>query len=265
MFSPLQIASEYFTWWLRSSNDRGHGTHSPFVYDFIEKVLLDKGSYPAYSRVETLRRQLLYSHERIQVLDLGAGSRKEGKQERKIRDIVRFSAKPRKYGQLLYRMVRHYQILEIMELGTSLGLTTAYLAYAAERGRVLTMEGAPEIANMAESNFLKLGMDNIEVVIGDFDHRLEDALSNMPSPGLIYIDGNHLKEPTLRYFDRLLPHCGEGTVLVFDDIHWSKGMQEAWQSIKMEPQVRCTIDVFFMGIVFFRNSFREKQDFMIRY
>jgi hypothetical protein len=152
-----------------------------------------------------------------------------------------------------------------MELGTSLGLTTAYLAYAAERGRVLTMEGAPEIANMAESNFLKLGMDNIEVVIGDFDHRLEDALSNMPSPGLIYIDGNHLKEPTLRYFDRLLPHCGEGTVLVFDDIHWSKGMQEAWQSIKMEPQVRCTIDVFFMGIVFFRNSFREKQDFMIRY
>jgi predicted O-methyltransferase YrrM len=256
----------YLDWWLRASNSRGHGTHSPFVYAFIENVLLDKERYPVYEQVERLRHELRQSTEKLEVLDLGAGSRIDNHQVRRVSEIVRSAAKPAKYGQLLYRTAKHFGCQQIMELGTSLGVTTAYLSAAAgEKGKVITLEGAPAIAERAKLNFQQLGLRNIEQVQGDFDEQLPLALSKMAQPDMVYIDGNHRLEPTLRYFEWFREHSGENVILVFDDIHWSRGMEEAWSKICKNPEVTCTIDLFFIGLVFFRRSFREKVDFMIRY
>jgi predicted O-methyltransferase YrrM len=219
-----------------------------------------------YGVVEEFRKELLRSNERLEVLDLGAGSRKDNKECRRVEDIVRTAAKPRKYGQLLYRMARHYGCRQILELGTSLGITTAYLsAGAGTDGKVVTIEGAPAIAEKAGVHFRKLGLDNIIQQTGDFDDRLGDAFGIMPSPDLVYIDGNHRRDPTLRYFHLFKERCGEHAILVFDDIHWSRGMEEAWAAIRKDAKVTCTIDLFHVGIVFFRSSFREKVDFMVRY
>src|SRR5688572_15500482 len=153
MYSSLQLAVKYLNYWVTASNGKGHGMHSPFVFDFITRVLNDKNNYPAYQRVEGLRRKLLQDSRLFVIEDFGAGGRFLEKHEKTINSIARNAAKSKKYGQLLFRMIKHYQPATILELGTSLGITTSYLALAKPNARLMTMEGAREIAGVARQNF----------------------------------------------------------------------------------------------------------------
>lgn len=265
MYSLPQLALRYFQYYSRAFNSKGHGMHSPFVFDFITRVLNDRTEYPAYSTVESLRKQLLKNKESIRVEDFGAGSVYRSEQQRTIRSIVRNAAKPAKYGQLLHRIVRHYQPVNILELGTSLGITSAYLACANPEGRLTTLEGAHEIALRASANLAAIGLQNVKVMEGNFDNTLPGFLDKAGQIDLAFIDGNHRKEPTLRYFDWLLAHRGNESMFIFDDIHWSREMEEAWDIICQHPAVSCSIDLFFIGIVVFRKEIREKQHFPIRF
>lgn len=239
--------------------------HSPFVFSFITKVLNDKNNYPAYEKIEALRKQLLADNTVLQVQDFGAGSSVSKTNERSIASIARHAAKPKKFGQLLHRIVAYYQPQNILELGTSLGITSCYLATAKPDSFFITMEGSPAIAQVARQNFEKLQLQNIILLPGNFDDTLATAITKTPSLDLVFIDGNHRKEPTIRYFDQLLPKVHNDTILIFDDIHWSKEMDEAWSFIKQSPSVRCTIDLFFIGIVLFRQEFKEKQNFVVKF
>jgi len=127
------------------------------------------------------------------------------------------------------------------------------------------MEGANEVAVVAINNFKSLGLQNVTVVKGNFDETLPSVISQLPSVDFAFIDGNHRREPTERYFQQLLTKTNNNSILVFDDIYWSPEMEEAWKTVREHPLVRCTIDLFFTGIVFFREEFREKQHFIIRF
>ena len=185
--------------------------------------------------------------------------------QRSVASIAKNAAKPKKFGQLLYRMVKKYQPDTIIELGTSLGITTSYLSIAKPHTKIITMEGSPAIAAAAKENFKELKLDNISLAEGNFDHTLSSVLSDLPPVDFCFIDGNHRQEPTVRYFQQLLPKMGNDSILIFDDIHWSKEMEQAWETIKQHDAVRCSIDLFFIGIVFFRQGFKEKQHFEIRF
>ncbi|MBZ4191681.1 class I SAM-dependent methyltransferase [Niabella sp. 3A5MI-3] len=239
--------------------------HSPFVFEFITRVMNDFTRYPDYDKVESLRRKLKKDPAVLIVDDFGAGSAKTKSSARKVASIAKNAAKPAKFGQLMYRMVRHYGAKHILEMGTSLGITTAYLAAAAPDARVITMEGAPAVADLARSNFADLGLKNIELVEGNFDDTLPAVLEKMPKLDLVFLDGNHRQEPTERYFRQLLPHTHEETLLIFDDIHWSSGMEAAWKTVVSDAAVTCDIDLFYIGIVSFRKAFKEKQQFAIRF
>jgi predicted O-methyltransferase YrrM len=265
MDSPLQLAAKYFKYWITASNGKGHGMHSPFVFDFITKVMNDKNNYPAYQNVESLRKQLLRDSRLFIVEDFGVGGKFLKKYEKSINSIARNAAKSKKYGQLLFRVVKHYQPSTILELGTSLGITTSYLSLAKPDARLITMEGAKEIALVAKRNFSDLEIRNIEIIEGNFDNTLSSVVHDMPVIDFAFIDGNHRQEPTERYFKELLVKTNNDSTLVFDDIHWSSGMEEAWKVIKNHPSVTCSIDLFFIGIVFFRKEFKEKQHFVIRF
>lgn len=265
MYSKGQLAAKYFSYYLKASNGKGHGMHSPFVYDFIINVLNDDRDFYTYDAVEEIRKQLLKDERVITVDDFGAGSTKLVSSERKVCDIARSSLKPKKYAQLLFRMVNYYQPKTILELGTSLGITTAYLAMAGKQSTIITMEGADVIAAIAQTNFKNLGLNNIELVKGNFDETLSSVVRCLLSIDFAFIDGNHRKEPTLHYFEQLLLVTNNDTIIVFDDIHWSEEMEAAWKQIKKHPQVTTTIDLFFIGIVLLRNEFKEKQHFTIRY
>jgi len=265
MYSPLQLAIKYFNYWLTSSNGKGHGMHSPFVFEFIVKVLNDKTVYPEYGKVEALRDQLLNDNSVLEVEDFGAGSTVDKKSKRTISSIAKNAAKPKKFGQLLFRMVKHYQPATILELGTSLGITTSYLSMARHETRLITMEGSKEITDIAKRNLKNLEIRNVEIIEGNFDDTLSSIVRGLSTVSFSFIDGNHRKEPTERYFKEILVKTNNDSILVFDDIHWSSEMEAAWETIKKDAAVTCSIDLFFIGIVFFRKEFKEQQHFVIRF
>jgi predicted O-methyltransferase YrrM len=265
MFSKWQLATKYLRYYLNASNGKGHGTHSPFIFHFITKILGDRQQYPAYEKVETLRKQLQKDQALLNIEDLGAGSSVSKTQQRSIASITRHAAKPAKFGQLLYRMVKAYQPSHILELGTSLGITTSYLSLGKPDARIITLEGAAEVAAVATKNFKDLQLQNISLLEGNFDDTLSSAINKLSTIDLCFIDGNHRQEPTERYFRQLLPALHNDSILIFDDIHWSHEMEIAWKTIRDHPLVTCSVDLFFIGIVFFRREFKEKQEFVIRF
>ncbi len=202
----------------------------------------------------------------ITVQDYGAGSVIDKKDQRSLASIAKNAVKPKKFGQLLFRMARHYQPAVILELGTSLGITTSYLSLARPTARIITLEGARSIAEVARNNFEKvLPLKNISVVEGNFENTLAAVLENEKEVDMAFIDGNHRREPTERYFQQLLAKTHNESILLFDDIHWSREMEEAWETIKSHPSVRGSIDLFFTGIILFRKEFKEKRHFVIRF
>ena len=265
MYSLVKIASKYIRYFLFASNGKGHGVHSPFVFDFIKNVLNDKRQFYAYESVEGVRKQMITDDTVLTIRDFGAGSAVSKNNQRKVNSIARASLKPARYGQLLFRIVNYYKGKTIVELGTSLGITTAYLASANALGKVLTFEGADEVANLAIKNFEYLGLNNIEVIEGNFDHTLNGTLHKLSSVDLAFVDGNHRKQPTLNYFYQLLEKANETSIFIFDDIHWSRTMEEAWVEIRDHSSVTVTIDLFFIGLVFFRPEQKKKQHFTIRF
>ncbi|MEO6916292.1 MAG: class I SAM-dependent methyltransferase [Chitinophagaceae bacterium] len=265
MYSPFTLAAKYARYYFTAANGKGHGIHSPFVFEFVQKILNDRTRYPEYLRVEELRRDLVKDHGSIEVLDLGAGSTVTSGSSRTVSQIARHAAKPRKFGQLLFRMARFYQPSGIFELGTSLGISTAYLALGNSAAVTISIEGSPLIAEKARLNLKQLRLTSAKIITGNFETQLGVVLPGLESPGMVFIDGNHRKLPTIDYFHQVLPYMQTGSILIFDDIHWSREMEEAWEVIKCHPDVKLTVDLFFVGIIFFRSEFLVKQHFAIRF
>ena len=265
MYSSLQLAKKYLQYYFTASNGKGHGMHSPFVFDFILHVLNNKKQYEAPDEIEALRKQLGTDKTVVIIEDLGAGSRVRSSKQRSVSNLTKNAIKPKKYSQLLYRLVKHYQPKIIIELGTSLGITTAYLSKANPFATTITIEGGKEVATIAQQNFKALDCPNIHSIVGNFDDVLPAIIGQQPTIDLAYIDGNHRLQPTLNYFQQFLAKIDNNSVLVFDDIHWSKEMEDAWETIKRHPSVTCTVDVFFLGFVFFKQELKEKQHFVVRF
>lgn len=239
--------------------------HSPFAYDFFTNVLEDERRYYSFLLIEKRRKGLLRDHTAIEVTELGAGSRSRNTAKRRISEIARHAAQRPKYCRLLFRMVNYFNPKNILELGTSFGISTSYLASARSRSNVITLEGCPQTAQIARETFQRLHLDNISIVQGSFDSTLASVVQKMPSLDFAFIDGNHRKEPTLRYFEQCLPKLHNDSILIFDDINWTREMEEAWEIIKTHPSVTLTIDTFYFGIVFLKKEIKEKQHFKFRY
>jgi predicted O-methyltransferase YrrM len=265
LYSRFQLAKKYFQYYLTASSGKGHGIHSPFVFDLIKNVLRDKKIYDCYAVIETGRQKLLKQSAKIEVEDFGAGSAIIKTNKRAVADIAASSLKSKKYAQLLYRMVKYYKPETIVELGTSFGITTSYLAAGNANGKIYTVEGSPAIAGIAKKTFDRVGLKNIELLAGDFNNALPALLAKLNTVDLAFIDGNHRKEPTLNYFKQLLTHSTASTILIFDDIHWSADMEAAWTEIRQHPSVTLTIDLFFVGLVFINPDLKIPQHFSIRF
>jgi predicted O-methyltransferase YrrM len=265
MYSKFQLAKKYVRYWLTASNGKGHGIHSPFVFDFIKNVKNDKKNYACYDLIEQQRKKLLTDKTVIEVEDFGAGSSTIKTNKRVVKDIAASSLKPKKFSQLLFRMVQYYQPKTIIELGTSLGITASYLASGNTHAKVYTCEGAKNIAAIAKQTFKGLNVENIFLIEGDFENTLPQLLSQIKNIDFAFIDGNHRKAPTLDYFSKLLNASTLSTILIFDDIHWSSEMEDAWLQIQGNPSVTLTIDLFFIGIVCINTDIKVKQHFTIRF
>ncbi|MBK0384497.1 class I SAM-dependent methyltransferase [Pedobacter sp. SD-b] len=248
---------------LAKANTR-HGIHSPFVYHLVDEVIYDFKEKPAYKNIENLRKKLLSDERFITITDLGAGSYVNNLKQKQVKQLAKNALKPKKLAQLLYRLAKEFQPRNIIELGTCLGITTAYLSEAVPEAKVITLEGCPQTAGLAQENFKSLGLKNVNTSIGNFDDTLPPIIEAEQSLDFIFIDGNHRKDATINYFNWFLPHVNKDSVIIFDDIYWSGGMQEAWEMIKEHPQVTVTIDLFWIGLVFFKKD-QAKEHFKVKF
>jgi len=260
--ATLFHVKEFFRYLLKSKGI--YSIHSPFVFDFVRNVLHDNRTFYCYEEIEMLRSTLLQSNDVIEVIDLGAGSHGATSPVRKIKTIAKNSATPPKYAQLLFRIGNYFECRRIIELGTSLGLTSLYLSFVSKEAKVNTLEGDAQLASLAEKNFQSLGRQNITLFRGSFEKNLEEALRPLGKTDLAYLDGNHRRETTIKYFDTLLPFTDEKSIVIIGDIHWSPEMKEAWEDIISKPRVITTLDLFFFGIIFFRKEL-SKQHFILRW
>ncbi|GAA5022846.1 O-methyltransferase [Marivirga lumbricoides] len=240
-----------------------HSLHSPFFFRFY-KEHLKSGKNDAYIHsIETQRQKLLKSEQTIEVQDLGAGSKTLKSDKRKIKDIAKNSLSSPKFSLLLNQLIKQFHFKQIVELGTSLGVNTAYLADADTASKIYTFEGDENLIDIAKSTCAKY--KNIQFIKGNINECLPHFLLDMASSiDLVYLDANHTYEATLNYFNQLLPHHHSGSIFIFDDIHWSSGMKQAWKKIKQHPEVKSTIDIFDAGFVFFNPDF-EKQHYILNF
>lgn len=243
-----------------------HHLHSPFAYSLTKDVVYNKQSYPAYIQIKGLRKELENDLSVIEVHDFGAGAGNHDYTEKlkSVAAILKNNSIRPKYGELLYRLVNHFQPNYILELGTSFGISTAYQALAAPNASFITAEGCSGIAEKANKNFNQLKLTNIKIEIGNFDILLEPILEKLPQIDFAFIDGNHRKEPTIRYFQHCLEKSHNDTVLVFDDIHWSPDMNEAWKFMTQHASVTLSLDLFQFGILLFKKEL-SKENFVIQY
>ena len=225
------------------------GGSDPFFKDFGQHVLADDPEFTGYEFIEKIRSDLLNNTETVPARDFGAGSRSLRK-ERTIGQITKVSSINPRYGRLLNRLVRHYRPSRIIELGTAAGISTLYLASGNREAEVITVEGNPRLAEIASGNFRKAGLKNVTVINSTFDEALSEIIKDLSSGLLIYIDGNHTKEATLRYYSVFATQFGINPILIFDDINWSKEMRGAWKIISQQAPGGTLIDLFFMGICF---------------
>lgn len=249
----------YFHFLWHSKNE--HGVHSPFVFDLVTKCCYDKKSKPEYAVLKNYRNSLLANNNTIEVTDFGAGSKVFKSNTRVISKIVKTAGISPKRAELLFRITNYFQPDSILEIGTSLGLATSALSLGHSKAKITTLEGCPETAKIAQSQFKEFGLTNINSEITEFNAYLSKLQS--VNFKLIFFDGNHQKQATLDYFEELLPTITNETVWIFDDIHWSTEMEDAWENIKKHPKVTVTIDTFQWGLVFFRRE-QPKEHFVNR-
>jgi predicted O-methyltransferase YrrM len=256
--------AKYLEYLLFAGHRRGYGIHSPFVFDVVSRIFRNKIATDVVLTIESIRKKNISDKRLIQEKDLGAGSSKMKDGLRKVSEIARYSAIPAKYGALLSNMSAEFGNPVIFELGTSFGISTMYLAAANKDTIVYTIEGCPAVSGISLENFSIAGIENIIQMTGSFEDLLPELEKKPVKPGLVFIDGNHRKEPTLKYFRQLAKISGNNTVIILDDIYHSKEMEEAWIEIKKHKSVSFTIDIFRMGMVFFRKGMNHF-DYIIRY
>jgi predicted O-methyltransferase YrrM len=240
-----------------------HGIHSPFVFELITRVLEPTRKFYDFDRIEHVRNGLLRNKSAVFIEDLGAGSRIMTDSRRTIASIATHSLQSVRCAQHLFRMVHHFSPHKILELGTSLGITTSYLALASKTSEVFTIEGSNEIAALASEVFQALGISNVRLTIGSFENRLQTVLEEMGRVDLALVDGNHRYDPTMDYCNQIMEHIHEDSMVVLDDIHWSPAMARAWDELLKDERVMLSLDFFHFGILFFKNN-REKEHFTLR-
>ena len=258
----IKIIIRYIKYLLASKNH--HAIHSPFVFDLVTNIIYKKTSTNQTTEIESLRTALCENNKLISIKDFGAGSNINKNKERKIKDIAKNSSKNKKFGELLYRIVKYFKPTEIFELGTSFGISTLYLSKANSNSNITTFEGCKESAKIAIENFKKLDCTNIDTIVGEFGETFSKKLVEKSNINMVFIDGNHSEDATIRYFEESIKYSDQKTILIFDDIHWSSGMEKAWDYIKKSQKTRVTVDLFFVGLVFLDQKL-SKENFIIRF
>lgn len=256
MITRFRYSFKYLYYLLFAKHKKGHGIHSPFMFNLIKKVFNNKAVDKGLQEIFTIHDQYKKSNDVIIYDEIGAGSVYKPSKQEKIGRIIKRSSVSKKYGKLLYDLIQTFQCEDILELGTSVGISTAYIAQNAKK--IKSIEGIKSKSDIGQKISVQLNQKT-EFIIGNFDQILDDILIFYTKLDFVFFDGNHQKESTLKYFYTCLEKIHNDSIFVFDDIHWSAEMEEAWNEIKNNEKVRVSVDLFRMGLIFFKKELSYEQ------
>jgi len=256
-------SSSYIRYLLRAKSR--YVVHSPFIYNLINNVFLDDTSTDDLEKLDKTRKQIFKRTTTIETTDSGAGA---GNKQyititKPLGKIAKRRSLDKKHLHLLYKLTKYFKPASILEFGTSAGISASYIGKANSFDKFITMEGCAVLAAHAKNNFTELGLPNIEIKVGHFDIILDKVLEEFEQLDLVFIDGNHRKQQTINYFEKCLSKSHEHSIFIFDDIHWSLGMEEAWEYMIKDEKVSMSIDLFKVGMLFFKKGI-AKQNFRIK-
>ncbi|MBN2757653.1 MAG: class I SAM-dependent methyltransferase [Bacteroidales bacterium] len=262
--NKYRIIFKYLRFLFKAKHYKGHGVHSPYVYKFVSEVIFDNSRRKDYKKAENYRKSLLKKSDVIKVIDFGAGSKIFNTDYRKIKNIAKYSSTKKKYGKLLYRIVNYCKPTNVIEFGTSLGLGTLYLALGNNKSNIYTIEASDEVYQIASQSIKDLNVNNVKFINNKFEDAIPEILSKLDNVEIVFFDGNHTKKATLDYFNKCLKKINNNSIFIFDDINWSKDMEQAWKTIKSNPKTKVSIDLFQFGIVLFKEEL-SKEHFIVRF
>lgn len=248
----LRYSFKYLVYILFSKHKKGHSIHSPFVFKLVTDVFNNKNKDEELIKVIDLHKQFKKSRSIIEYSEIGAGSVFKNN-KKNVGKIVKQSSVEIKYGKLLYNLIKYFNPENILEIGTSVGISSAYIAQANKNANFISIEGIQAKIKIAEQIKQSLNQ-NTDFVHGNFDNTLDVVINNINNLDFVFFDGNHTKKSTLEYFYKCLPKSNNNSIFIFDDIHWSKEMEAAWIEIKKDPSVKVSIDLFRMGLIFFKKE-----------
>jgi predicted O-methyltransferase YrrM len=228
-------------------NDKGFGVQSPFAYNLLKEVIHGNHPYYAFPELRKEKNNMLRVKREIEVEDFGAGGYR--RYLCPVWEIVFKSVKSTTQQEMLFRLVNYMRSSSMLELGTSLGLTTAYLASANPKAQVVTIEACHSCATEAANLWKKLKLRNITLVEDTFENKLLPVLKQLKKVDFVFIDGNHTGKALENYFEQILPFCTQNCVIIADDIYWSKDMNQSWNHIKNHSAVRVSFNLFHLGIL----------------
>lgn len=259
----FKIILKYLNYRLTSYTE--HDLHSPFLFNFYMELIKNNFIFSDFEGLNLLRKKVESNTSIIEVSDFGAGSKKLISNKRVVSKIAKHGIASKKQAEFLYRFINKFKPESIIELGTSIGLTSLYLAKAASKATLYTIEGCPNLHQHSKDFFSEEKQYNIESICGNFDVEFPKLLSKLPHIDVLYIDGNHAYEPTMKYFNLALEKITPNSIIIFDDIYWSEGMQKAWAEICNHHKVTLSLDLFYFGIVFFRTENKNKEHFVLKF
>ncbi|MBL7850676.1 MAG: class I SAM-dependent methyltransferase [Cyclobacteriaceae bacterium] len=251
--STLHQAKSFIRHWLYEVDD--HSIHSPYFYDLYTKLVTRK--HPdGLPVLEDLRRDLESNKTVLDVEDFGSGGQGTIR-KRTIGEIARTSLTPYKWAMFFLDLLYHSNSKRVVELGTSLGLTTLYLAQKTD-ATIYTFEGSHAIANVAMTNFEWAGKKNIKVIEGNLDQTLHRFLEPTDKIDFVLMDANHRYVPTLEYYRLLTRRLKSSSLVVIDDIHRSEEMEKAWEEIRTDTLVYGSVDLYRCGLLCFDPALNKQ-------
>lgn len=261
--SRMYTATQYLSHFFRSK--RWDSFHSPFLFSLFTYCCDDRISHPLFESIEKKRRYLSQSAEVIKRHDFGAGTAYPLPDNTdSISRIARHALSLPFQCRFLYRLVSFTTSTQIVELGTSLGISAAYLAIGNPTSRVDTVEGDPGVATAARKVFDQLRLDNIQLHNMSFDTFITNGVSRDRPIDLLFLDGHHTSEALWKYYQALKPCMADQTIIIVDDIYWSADMTAGWKNLIALPEVTQSVDCFHFGLLFFKKDFLNRENHRIR-
>ncbi len=261
----LKLVASYLVFRKESLPKGGHGIHSPFVFDLYTNIIAREERNTFFEVIEGYRKELLKCDigiiRKSIAESLNGGFRGELVKLSRLANLV---AVPPHLGRLLFRLVNHFNPANTIELGTSVGISSLYLALGNPNGKLYTIEGDEAVYGIASKRFELFHLNNVHAICGTFETELPKLVKELDSVDFVFIDGDHNGSKLLQYFDIILPKLNENSVVVIDDIRWSDEMEDAWRAISTNKRASVSIDIFRCGVLFFRAGI-VKQNFILRY